>query len=597
MSEPTALSLIPPLVVLVLAIWLRRPILSLIIGAVTGFLLLDPTQVLNNFASTSLKVMADETIGWLILVCGCFGALIALLVRTGGALAFGRNALKFAKGPRSSLFMTFILGIVIFIDDYLNALTVGETMKRVTDKFKVSREMLAYVVDSTAAPVCVLVPLSTWAVFFGGLLVDNGVAAEGQGISVYMQAIPYMLYAWLAVAMVLLVALGVVPAIGPMKKAELRAAKGEPAEAQVDLDQVQTSDEYAIAAIEEEFKHADNQGKLHNFLVPILLLVAFTVYFDIDVWKGLLATLVITLPYYAVQRLMPLSEMMDQMIDGFKGMLPAIGTVIAAFVFKDVCDQLLVVATANRQIISYDLSGPQPREHSKKDSPLKYQSRCVSAFPDKTGFAVGSIEGRVAIHYLQKVQGKDSFAFKCHRQENNVYAVNAIAFHHVFGLLDAVLRHEGVTHDQGLAAAAALRQPEGAAGQSPHRPGPRLRGVLALHPRRRAGADRPRRVRPCQPCLRCADSRAGRWCRPFADRHRRPLAEPRRSDGGARQDCAGDPQGRPQRAAQHAFGLGRHHRAERGDAGRNFPQDRRCFGSGDDQVGRHRQRWGFGVFG
>ncbi|MGL5468970.1 MAG: Na+/H+ antiporter NhaC family protein, partial [Shewanella sp.] len=197
-------------------------------------------------------------------------------------------------------------------------------------------------VDSTAAPVCVLVPLSTWAVFFGGLLVDNGVAAEGQGISVYMQAIPYMLYAWLAVAMVLLVSLGIVPAIGPMKKAQLRAANGEPAEAQVDLDQVQTSDEYAIAAIEEEFKHADNQGKLHNFLVPILLLVGFTVYFDIDVWKGLLATLVITLPYYAVQRLMPLSEMMDQMIDGFKSMLPAIGTVIAAFVFKDVCDAMLL---------------------------------------------------------------------------------------------------------------------------------------------------------------------------------------------------------------------------------------------------------------
>ncbi|HCE50125.1 MAG TPA: sodium:proton antiporter, partial [Shewanella baltica] len=242
MSEPTALSLIPPLVVLVLAIWLRRPILSLIIGAVTGFLLLDPSQVLNNFASVSLKVMADETIGWLILVCGGFGALIALLVRTGGALAFGRNALRFAKGPKSSLLMTFILGIVIFIDDYLNALTVGETMKRVTDKFKVSREMLAYVVDSTAAPVCVLVPLSTWAVFFGGLLVDNGVAAEGQGIAVYMQAIPYMLYAWLAVAMVLLVVLGIVPAIGPMKTAQLRAAQGEPAEAQVDFDQVQTSD-------------------------------------------------------------------------------------------------------------------------------------------------------------------------------------------------------------------------------------------------------------------------------------------------------------------------------------------------------------------
>ncbi|BCV28203.1 Na+/H+ antiporter NhaC family protein [Shewanella algae] len=342
MSEPTALSLVPPIVVLVLAIWLRRPIMALIIGAVSGLLLLDPSQVLNSFADISLKVMADETIGWLILVCGSFGALIALLVRTGGALAFGRKALKLAKGPRSSLLMTFVLGLVIFIDDYLNALTVGETMKRVTDRFKISREMLAYVVDSTAAPVCVLVPLSTWAVFFGGLLVNNGVAAEGEGIQIYMQAIPYMFYAWLAVAMVLLVILGIVPAIGPMKKAQLAAAAGNPAKEQIDLDEVQTSDEYAVRAMEEEFEQADKQGKLHNFLVPILLLVGFTVYFDIDVWKGLLATLVITLPYYAVQRLMPLSEMMDQMIDGFKSMLPAIGTVIAAFVFKDVCDQLLL---------------------------------------------------------------------------------------------------------------------------------------------------------------------------------------------------------------------------------------------------------------
>ncbi|QUN04407.1 sodium:proton antiporter [Shewanella yunxiaonensis] len=342
MSEPTALSLIPPIVVLVCAILLRRPILALIIGAVTGLVLINPAEVLNSFADASLKVMADETIGWLILVCGSFGALIALLVRTGGALAFGRNAMRFAKGPRSSLLMTFVLGIVIFIDDYLNALTVGETMKRVTDRFKISREMLAYIVDSTAAPVCVIVPVSTWAVFFGGLLVDNGVAAKGEGINVYMQAIPYMLYAWLAVLMVLLVSAGIVPAIGPMKKAELAAKTGMPTQEQAKVDEVLTSDDYAVRALEAEFKHADKQGQLHNFLVPMLLLVAFTVYFDIDVWKGLLATLVVTIPYYAIQRLMPFAEMMDQMIDGFKSMLPAIGTVIAAFVFKDVCDQLML---------------------------------------------------------------------------------------------------------------------------------------------------------------------------------------------------------------------------------------------------------------
>ncbi|MGS0730588.1 Na+/H+ antiporter NhaC family protein, partial [Shewanella sp. 0m-11] len=98
MSEPTALSLIPPVVVLVLAIVLRRPILSLIIGALVGLAMYEPQNLLTNFADTSLSVMTDETIGWLILVCGGFGALIALLVRTGGSMAFGRHALKFAKG-------------------------------------------------------------------------------------------------------------------------------------------------------------------------------------------------------------------------------------------------------------------------------------------------------------------------------------------------------------------------------------------------------------------------------------------------------------------------------------------------------------------
>lgn len=224
MLEPSALTLLPPAVVVVLAVVLRRPILSLLIGALVGLVLADPSKVLSNFANTSLKVMTDETIGWLILVCGGFGALIALLVRTGGASAFGSLALKYTRGKRSSLFMTFCLGVVIFIDDYLNALTVGETMKRITDKFKVSREMLAYVVDSTAAPICVLVPLSTWAVFFGGLLVDNGIAEEGKGIAIYIQAIPYMFYAWFAVLTVVLVIAGVIPTFGPHEKSRATGA-------------------------------------------------------------------------------------------------------------------------------------------------------------------------------------------------------------------------------------------------------------------------------------------------------------------------------------------------------------------------------------
>jgi len=361
MDSPSALSLIPPVVVMAVAIWLKRPILALVVGAVVGLLMLSPTESLTSFSEIALKVMQDETIGWLILVCGGFGALIGLLIHTGGALAFGRFGSQMAKGQKSSMLMTFVLGMIIFIDDYLNALSVGEAMKRVTDKFKISRQKLAYIVDSTAAPVCVIIPISTWAVFFGGLLVDNGIAsAEDKGISVYVSAIPYMFYPWLALLCVLLVALKIMPDLGPMKKAELATQAGTPYDCELAANQAKvpavpqaqhhaaqqmqhhTSDEYAVHSIEEEFEQGNKQGKLHNFVVPMLMLIAFTIYFDIDVLKGVMATLLCTILYYSAQKLMSIADMMEVMMNGFKTMLPAISTVVAAFIFKDVCDKLLL---------------------------------------------------------------------------------------------------------------------------------------------------------------------------------------------------------------------------------------------------------------
>lgn len=361
MDSPSALSLIPPVVVMAVAIWLKRPILALVVGAVVGLLMLSPAESLTSFSEIALKVMQDETIGWLILVCGGFGALIGLLIHTGGALAFGRFGSTMAKGPRSSMTMTFGLGLIIFIDDYLNALSVGEAMKRVTDKYKISRQKLAYIVDSTAAPVCVIIPISTWAVFFGGLLVDNGIAsAEDKGISVYINAIPYMFYPWLALLCVLLVALKIMPDIGPMKKAELATQAGNPYDCELAADQAKvpavpqaqhhasqqmphhTSDEYAMHSIEEEFEQGNKQGQLHNFVVPMLMLIGFTIYFDIDVLKGVMATLLCTILYYSAQKLMSIADMMEVMMNGFKTMLPAISTVVAAFIFKDVCDKMLL---------------------------------------------------------------------------------------------------------------------------------------------------------------------------------------------------------------------------------------------------------------
>lgn len=104
----------------------------------------------------------------------------------------------------------------------------------------------------------------------------------------------------------------------------------------------------------------------------------------------------------------------------------------------DVRGNLMVVGTANRQLVIYDVSGAQPREHSRKESPLKYQTRCVRCFPDQTGFAMGSLEGRVGIQYVQKVGNKDHFAFKCHRNGTDVYSVNCIAFQNTFGTFATV---------------------------------------------------------------------------------------------------------------------------------------------------------------
>ena len=217
------MSLIPTAVVLGVAVATRRPVESLIVGALVGFVILAPRDPLTAFTDGMVAVMQNETVGWIILVCALFGSLITLLVRVGAAGRFGEAASARIRTRGGSLALTWLLGLAVFIDDYLNVLAVSSSVKRFTDRFRVSREMLAYVVDSTAAPVCILVPISTWAAYFSGLLEDTGWAASGRGLSLYIDAIPFMLYAWIAVILALLVGTGLIPALGPMRKAERRA--------------------------------------------------------------------------------------------------------------------------------------------------------------------------------------------------------------------------------------------------------------------------------------------------------------------------------------------------------------------------------------
>jgi len=143
-TETSLLVLLPALVTVVTAILSRRPIESLLAGVFVGLLMLEPAAALSNFSSILLDVMMDETIAWIIIVCGLMGSLITLLMRVGAANAFSRALSSKAKSSRTALLYTWLLGLVVFIDDYLNALAVGSSMRKVTDKFKVSREMCWY---------------------------------------------------------------------------------------------------------------------------------------------------------------------------------------------------------------------------------------------------------------------------------------------------------------------------------------------------------------------------------------------------------------------------------------------------------------------
>lgn len=332
MDDFGAFALIPTLVVFVLAIWTHRPIESLITGSIVGLLMLYGTGFVVGFAETSIRVMTDPDVAWVILVCGFMGSLIGILIRTGSTSSFTTAMAKYVRSKTSALMAAWVLGIFMFVDDYLNSLAVGSAMRSLTDKYKISREKLAYVVDSTAAPVSVIIPFSTWGVFFAGLIVANGIAPEGEGLDTYIESIPYMFYAWAAILIVPLVAYGIIPSLGPMKTADDRAENTGvtvPPEAA-----------HIEAANQSVVPRPDIKPRMSMFVVPMITLVAATLYFDKDFLVGIYITLGGTTIFILASRLMPMTDTFNTIIDGFKMMIEPLGVLVAAFILKDVNDAL-----------------------------------------------------------------------------------------------------------------------------------------------------------------------------------------------------------------------------------------------------------------
>ena len=315
----TAFSLLPPVIAIALALITKEVYSSLFIGILVG-----------------------SNVGILIFLV-ILGTMVCLMNKAGGSAAFGRWAKKNIKSRVGAQLASIVLGCLIFIDDYFNCLTVGSVMRPITDRHHVSRAKLAYIIDATAAPVCIIAPISSWAAAVSGF------AEDGQGLTLFIRAIPYNFYALLTIVMMLGLVLMKVD-FGPMAKFERNAIENN--------DLFSGSNPYAM--LDEEID--DTKGTVMDLVLPIAVLVVCCVigmiysggffsgtdfvsaFSNSDASVGLMFGsafgLLFALIYYTVRRSMSFKEMMSCVPEGFKAMVPAILILTFAWSLKSMTDSL-----------------------------------------------------------------------------------------------------------------------------------------------------------------------------------------------------------------------------------------------------------------
>lgn len=317
------------LVVIVGAITTKRCTEFLLLGSVLGALALFGANFFPEWVGIIEGVIGDPDNVWLWLVCGLFGSLIAVLQASRGTFGFQKIIEKICTNQRRTLLASFVLGILIFIDDYLNVLTVGVCMKGVFDKRKIPRESLAFILDSTGAPVCVILPISTWAVFYANLFYGEKLVSSqfASGMDAYLAAIPYLFYPFIAVLFVFLFAMGWMPKLGAMKKAYQRV------------------EETGMVYSEKSKKYNMNiddgaeGGNVWNFLIPILALVAVTIVWG-EVLYGVLVAIAICMVMYIPKKVLSAEEFFDHVVSGFGSMLSIFFMLVAAFSLATICSQM-----------------------------------------------------------------------------------------------------------------------------------------------------------------------------------------------------------------------------------------------------------------
>lgn len=317
------------LFIIVGAISTKKCVEFLIAGSLLATLVMYKGSFITQWCTLIQTALADNV--WIIIICGLFGSLIALLQTAKGSFGFSKLVEKLCNSERKTLLTTFILGILIFVDDYLNVLSIGVCMKGVFDKKKIPRETLAYMLDSTAAPVCVLLPFSTWAVFYASLFFEQDcIAGAGfaSGIDAYTHAIPFCFYPIVTLIIVLLFALGIMPKIGGMKKAYDRVA--------------QTGKVYSDASRKynhEEYKGYEEEGNIWDFIIPMGVLVGVAVATS-DVLVAVVLAILACFIIYVPRKIVKFDDFFNIVAKGFADMIPVSILLVVAFAVQSITQEM-----------------------------------------------------------------------------------------------------------------------------------------------------------------------------------------------------------------------------------------------------------------
>ena len=343
----TAFALLPPVIAIALALITKEVYSSLFVGILMGGLLYSNFSFegtfTHAFSDGIVASLANSYNVGILIFLVVLGAMVCLMNKAGGSAAFGRWAKANIKSRVGAQLATVALGCLIFIDDYFNCLTVGSVMRPITDRHRVSRAKLAYLIDATAAPVCIIAPISSWAAAVAGF------AEDGQGLNLFIRAIPYNFYALFTIVMMVGMVLMKVE-FGPMARHERNAVE--------DGDLFSGKNPYAVAENETDA----GKGAVMDLVFPVAILIIccvigmiysggffdgadfITAFSDSDASVGLMLGsafgLLFAFIYYLARRALTFKEMMESIPEGFKAMVPAILILTFAWSLKNMTDSL-----------------------------------------------------------------------------------------------------------------------------------------------------------------------------------------------------------------------------------------------------------------